>query len=114
MWQSVSVGVLFYVMSLSIGKAALPAGDRLIAHPQQVGQLLLGEALVPPVLSQSLGKSLFHLGLASFHRRHCTMESPPGTTPRAGNPVSPAGIHKKIPVSKPFLAVWRPVCCEKN
>ena len=33
MWQSVSVGVLFYVMSLSIGKARLPLLDRLPGDP---------------------------------------------------------------------------------
>lgn len=45
MWQSVSVGVLFYVMSLSIGKASLPFAHRLVGDVEPLRQLLLGEIL---------------------------------------------------------------------
>lgn len=50
MWQSVSVGVLFYVMSLSIGKAPLPLADGLSADAQQFRRLPLGP---PPLQAQA-------------------------------------------------------------
>ena len=46
MWQSVSVGVLFYVMSLSIGKAGLPLGHGLVCDMEPVRQFLLGQVLL--------------------------------------------------------------------
>ena len=62
MWQSVSVGVLFYVMSLSIGKAALPFADRLVAHTQLAGQLELGQAQLPAEpADQRAGPYIVHL-----------------------------------------------------
>lgn len=47
MWQSVSVGVLFYVMSLSIGKAGLPFADGLVGEIQLLRRFLLGHAPGP-------------------------------------------------------------------
>lgn len=46
MWQSVSVGVLFYVMSLSIGKAVFPLADGGAGDVKRLRHLLLGQA--PP------------------------------------------------------------------
>lgn len=48
MWQSVSVGVLFYVMSLSIGKAGLVMGDGLTADMELLCQLVLGDSALDP------------------------------------------------------------------
>lgn len=39
---------------------ALPPGDGLIAHAQEVGQLLLGQPLPLPVFFQSFAKGVFH------------------------------------------------------
>ena len=66
MWQSVSVGVLFYVMSLSIGKAPLPLADGLVRHMERRRQVLLGQAqglpLVADEIPQPLLVHVYHLG----------------------------------------------------
>lgn len=66
MWQSVSVGVLFYVMSLSIGKAPLPFAHRLVRHVEGLRQLQLGQATRPAVLRDELPEGVHvhgpHLG----------------------------------------------------
>lgn len=62
MWQSVSVGVLFYVMSLSIGKAPLPLADGLGADAQQFRRLTLGPApLQAQAPEQRPGVLVMHL-----------------------------------------------------
>ena len=68
MWQSVSVGVLFYVMSLSIGKAPLPLADGLVRHVEPGGQILLGQAQGPALaadeISQPLLVHVYHLAFS--------------------------------------------------
>ena len=58
MWQSVSVGVLFYVMSLSIGKAPLPLADGLVRHVEPGGQILLGQAQGPALAADEITQPL--------------------------------------------------------
>ena len=48
MWQSVSVGVLFYVMSLSIGKAGLIVGYGLTGDVEHLRQLILTDVPLLP------------------------------------------------------------------
>lgn len=68
MWQSVSVGVLFYVMSLSIGKAPLPLADGLVRHMQPRRQIPLGQAQIFPLAADEIAQPLlvhvYHLALS--------------------------------------------------
>ena len=67
MWQSVSVGVLFYVMSLSIGKARLPLAHRLVGDMEPLRQLLLGEILFLAELGHKAAELDVVQGNRSFH-----------------------------------------------
>ena len=68
MWQSVSVGVLFYVMSLSIGKAPLPLADGLVRHVEPRRQIPLGQAQIFPLAADEIAQPLlvhvYHLALS--------------------------------------------------
>lgn len=67
MWQSVSVGVLFYVMSLSIGKAGLPLAHRLVGDVEAVGQLLLSDIFFFAQMGHKLPELDVVQGARSFH-----------------------------------------------